>query len=49
MLVAIVGLFFLGGVMGALGYLSMGFPALLVPVALLLALSLPSIIGRRDS
>lgn len=35
--------------MGALGYLWAGFPALLAPAALLLVLSVPAIIRRRDS
>ncbi|WP_134773789.1 YoaK family protein [Ornithinimicrobium flavum] len=41
MLATIVGLFFVGGVLGALGFLALGFPVLLVPAVLLLGVSVP--------
>lgn len=41
MLSTIVALFFVGGVLGAVGYLALGFPVLLVPAALLLLVSVP--------
>lgn len=41
MLSTIVGLFFVGGVLGAVGYVAIGFPVLLVPAALLLGVSVP--------
>ena len=47
MLSLLVLLFFLGGVMGALGYLSLGFLVLLVPALLLLALALPPLLAVR--
>lgn len=47
MLATIVGLFFVGGVLGALGYLAAGFVVLLVPAALLLLASVPTLVRHR--
>lgn len=48
MLTTLVGLFFVGGLMGAVGYLALGFPVLLVPALLLLVLAIgPLLTGRR--
>lgn len=44
----LVGQFFLGGVMGALGYLALGFVVLLVPAALLLVMTLPVMAAHRE-
>lgn len=44
----LVGQFFLGGVMGALGYLALGFVVLLVPAALLLVMTLPAMAAHRE-
>ncbi|HSP60935.1 MAG TPA: YoaK family protein [Ornithinimicrobium sp.] len=43
---ALVGLFFLGGVMGALGYLASGVVVLLVPAALLLTIAVPPLLAE---
>ncbi|WP_131105311.1 YoaK family protein [Ornithinimicrobium sufpigmenti] len=47
MLSTLVALFFVGGVLGALGYLAVGFPVLLVPAVLLLAVAVPPLVGGR--
>ncbi|QFG69067.1 YoaK family protein [Ornithinimicrobium pratense] len=47
MLSILVALFFVGGVLGALGYLAIGFPVLLVPAALLLLVAVPPLVGGR--
>lgn len=44
----LVGQFFLGGVMGALGYLALGFPVLLVPAVLLLVMTVPTLVSHRE-
>lgn len=44
MLAVLVGLFFLGGVLGALGYLALGFVVLLLPAALLLVVAVPPLV-----
>lgn len=47
MLFTLVVLFFVGGVLGALGYLAIGFPVLLVPAVLLLVVAVPPLVGGR--
>ena len=47
MLTALVGLFFVGGLMGAAGYLLAGFVVVLVPAALLFAMALPPLVLAR--
>lgn len=47
MLSILVTLFFVGGVLGALGYLAVGFPVLLIPAALLLLVAVPPLVGGR--
>lgn len=44
----LVGQFFLGGVLGALGYLALGFPVLLVPAVLLLVMTVPTLVSHRE-
>lgn len=44
MLALLVGLFFVGGVIGALGYLEVGFPALVPPALGLLVVGIPPVI-----
>jgi len=51
MLAGLVGLFFLGGVLGAAGYLAMGFRILLAPAVALFALAVPPVVAdlrRRE-
>lgn len=48
MLSTLVSLFFVGGVIGAVGYLSIGFPTLLVPAALLLVIAVPPLLAGGD-
>ncbi|WP_235529270.1 YoaK family protein [Phycicoccus sp. Root101] len=45
MLSVLVGLFFVGGLVGAAGYLAIGFPVLLVPAVVLLAVALPPVLA----
>lgn len=49
MLSTLVGLFFVGGVLGAIGYLAIGFPVLLLPAALLLLVAVPPLIAGRST
>ncbi len=46
MLSALVGLFFLGGVLGAVGYVALGFVVLLVPAGLLLLVAVPPLLDH---
>ncbi len=45
MLAGLVGLFFVGGVLGAAGYLQIGFSVLLVPALVLLVAALPPLVA----
>lgn len=47
MLAALVLLFFIGGLLGAIGYLWIGFRTLLAPAVVLIALALPPLLGWR--
>ena len=51
MLAALVALFFVGGVLGAAGYLALGFPVLIAPALVLLVVASPPLVvdlrGRR--
>ena len=44
MLAGLVGLFFVGGVLGAAGYLAVGFPVLVVPALVLLLVASPPLV-----
>lgn len=46
MLTALVGLFFTGGLVGAAGYLALGFVVLLVPAGLLLLVAVPPLLDH---
>jgi uncharacterized membrane protein YoaK (UPF0700 family) len=45
MLTGLVSLFFVGGVAGALGYLALGFPVLVAPALVLLAVAAPPLVA----
>jgi hypothetical protein len=40
-----VGLFFVGGVAGAAGYLAVGFPVLILPALVLFAVAVPPVLA----